>query len=89
MCRLASLALRFHLGFLDLDFLVMTLGLLDPYLGHRGLFSQFGVFPMLCIYLIPLFLSCPPFPFLVLALSRLLPPCRSLYHVDLPFASCG
>ena len=41
----------------------MTLGLLDPHLGHRGLFSRFGVFPMLYIYLIPLYFELSPLSF--------------------------
>ena len=52
----------------------MTLGLLDPHLGHRGLFSRFGVFPTWCILSYSLIYELSPFPFLVLALSRLLPP---------------
>ena len=41
----------------------MTLGLLDPHLGHRGLFSRFGVFPMLYIYIIPLSVELSPHSF--------------------------
>ena len=50
MCRLVNLALLSIVDFLISIPLVMTLGLLDPHLGHRGLcsfglgFSQRGVF---------------------------------------------
>ena len=63
MCRLASLALCFHFGLLDLDFLVMTPGLLDPFLGQQGLFRCFGVFPILYICIIPLTVELFPHSF--------------------------
>ena len=45
MCRLASLALCFLFGLLDLDFLVMTPGLLDPYFGSAKSDLLFWGFP--------------------------------------------
>ena len=53
----------------------MTLGLLGPWFGSVMSFTILGVFPMLYVLYSSLVSRIvPPIPFLVLALSRLLPP---------------
>ena len=88
MCRLVNLALLSIVDFLISIPLVMTLGLLDPHLGHRGLCFLAWDYPNVVYPFHFPISSCPPFPS-----SSPFPspaPHAHLYmHIDLPFALYG